>query len=112
MNKKDVIQKEKNKLCELFKNVEENKRILAETTIEQVANLTGELFELYENIKANKSVVVSKKNPSHQLITESAKLYNKYLNTYAVLVKTLNGILEKNVIDAEDDFDEFEKMFE
>ena len=46
------------------------------------------------------------------LITESAKLYNKYLNTHAVLIKTLNGILEKNVIEADDDFDEFEKMFE
>ena len=112
MDKKEVIQKEKDKLTELFKNVEENKRLLAENTIQQAANLTGELFELYENIKQNKSVVVSSKNPSHQLITESAKLWNKYLNTYAVLIKTLNGILEKNVIDAEDDFDEFEKMFE
>lgn len=112
MDKKEVIQKEKDKLSDIFKNVEENKRILAENTIEHAANLTGELFELYQNIEKNKSVVISKNNPSHQLITESAKLYNKYLNTYAVLIKTLNGILEKNVIDAEDDFDEFEKMFE
>lgn len=112
MDKKEVIQKEKDKLTQLFENVEENKRILAENTIQQTANLTGELFELYENIKKSKSVVISKNNPSHQLITESAKLYNKYLNTYAVLIKTLNGILEKNLINADDDFDEFEKMFE
>ena len=112
MDKKEVIQKEKDKLNKIFENVEENKRKLAESTVEQTANLTGELFELYQNIEKNKSVIVSSKNPSHQLITESAKLYNKYLNTHAVLVKTLNGILEKNVIDAEDDFDEFEKMFE
>lgn len=112
MDKKAVIQKEKEKLTNLFKNVEEPKRILAENTIEQTANLTGELFELYQNIEKSKSVVISNKNPSHQLITESAKLWNKYLNTYAVLIKTLNGILEKNVIDADDDFDDFEKMFE
>lgn len=112
MDKKEVIQKEKDKLNKIFDKVEEDKRLLAENTIEQAANLTGELFELYENIKKNKSVVVSNKNPSHQLITESAKLWNKYLNTYAVLIKTLNGILEKNLIDPEDDFDEFEKRFE
>lgn len=112
MDKKEVIQKEKDKLCKIFQNVDEDKRSLAETLIQQAANLTGELFELYQNVEKNKSVVISKNNPSHQLITESAKLYNKYLNTYAVLVKTLNGILEKNVIEADDDFDEFEKMFE
>ena len=112
MDKEDVIQKEKNKLSKIFENVEENKKLLAENTIEQTANLTGELFELYKNIKDNKSVIVSNKNPSHQLITESAKLWNKYLNTYAVLIKTLNGILEKNVIEANDDYEEFEKMFE
>ena len=112
MDKKEVIQKEKNKLKEIFENVEDNKKKLAETTIEQVANLTGELFELYENIKNNKSVVISKNNPSHQLITESAKLWNKYLNTHAVLIKTLNGILEKNLIDPDDDYEEFERQFE
>ena len=110
MDKKEVIQKEKDKLCKIFKNVEENKKKLAESTIEHAANLTGELFELYQNIEKSKSVVISKNNSSHQLITESAKLYNKYLN--AVLIKTLNGILEKNVIETDDDFDEFEKMFE
>ena len=95
MDKKEVIQKEKDKLCKIFQNVDEDKRSLAETLIQQAANLTGELFELYQNIEKNKSVV-----------------YNKYLNTHAVLIKTLNGILEKNVIEADDDFDEFEKMFE
>lgn len=112
MDKKEVIQKEKDKLEEIFKNVEENKRKLAETTIEQAANLKGELFELYKNIENNKSVVISKNNPSHQLITESAKLWNKYLNTHAVLIKTLNGILEKNLVDSDDDYEDFEKMFE
>ncbi len=112
MDKKEVIQKEKDKLNRIFKNVEENKRLLAENTIQQVANLTGELYELYENIKNNKSVIVSKNNPSHQLITESAKLWNKYLNTHAVLIKTLNGILEKNSVEPDDDYEDFEKMFE
>ena len=109
MDKKEVIQKEKDKLTELFKNVEEKKRKLAEKTIEHAANLVGELFELYTNIKQHKSVVVSKNNSAHQLITESAKLYNKYLNTYAVLIKTLNGIMEKNMLDDDDELDEFEK---
>ena len=112
MDKKEVIQKEKNKLKEIFENVEDNKKKLAETTIEQAANLKGELFELYENIENNKSVVISKNNPSHQLITESAKLWNKYLNTYAVLIKTLNSILEKNLIEPDDDYEEFERQFE
>ena len=60
MDKKEVIQKEKDKLCKIFQNVDEDKRSLAETLIQQAANLTGELFELYQNIEKNKSVVISK----------------------------------------------------
>lgn len=112
MKKEEAIKKEKEKLEKVFANIDKNKKELVEQLIDQAANLTGELIELYSNIKKNKSVIVSSKNPAHQLITESAKLYNKYLNTYAVVVKTLNGILEKNLLDENDELDDFEKAYE
>jgi hypothetical protein len=39
--------------------------------------------------------------------TEAGKQYLKNVNSYAVVVKTLNGILSRDAVEGEDAFDEW-----
>ncbi|MNC49750.1 hypothetical protein D3C75_989490 [compost metagenome] len=42
-------------------------------------------------------------NPRMQRTPEAAKQYLKNVNSYSVIIKTLNGILSKNVLEEDDD---------
>ena len=103
MDKKEVIQKEKEKLNKIFGKVDDNTKQLTEKLINQAANLAGELEEIYEIIEKSKSIAIHPQNLNKQKINESAKLYNKYLNTYAVVIKTLYSMLAKTDMEEDDD---------
>jgi hypothetical protein len=52
-----------------------------------------------------------KVHPSHPEIQkpiEAARQYLKNVNSYAVVIKTLNGVLNRNMIEEEDELGEFE----
>ena len=99
------FQKERAKLLEIFKDVDPSKAKLVEGLIEEAA------FIRVENMKLRRTLVETgmvKIHPVHKDIqrpVETARQYRQNVNSYAVLIKTLNGILMKDTVDEDDPFD-------
>lgn len=108
MSKKEIFEKELKKLTEIFQDVEESKRMLVEGLIEDAAFLKAENHELKGILNETGMIKVHPTNPQLQKSTEGAKQYLKNINSYAVVIKTLNGVLNKGVIEDDDDLEEFE----
>lgn len=108
MSKSDVYNLELAKLNEIFKDVEESKRKLVEGLIEDAAFLKAENDILKQVISKTGMVKIHPEFPDMQKQTEAAKQYLKNINSYSVVIKTLNGVLSKNVLDDEEDMSEFE----
>jgi regulator of replication initiation timing len=108
MSKTEVYQQELTKLNEIFKDVEESKRKLVEGLIEDAAFIKAENHFLKEAISKTGMVKVHPNHPELQKPIETAKQYLKNINSYANVVKTLNGVLNKNIIEDEDDLSDFE----
>lgn len=108
MSKSDEFKKELAKLTEIFAEVEPSKRKLVEGLIEDAAFLKAENFILRQQISQTGMVKIHPQHPEIQKPIETAKQYLKNIDSYAVIIKTLNGVLMKNIIEAEDDLDEFE----
>ena len=69
-----------------------------------------QLENTQEQIKKYGAIQVSSKGSQRQ--TEAAKFYTKLVNSYGTVIKTLNTIMGKNMIDDDDEFDEFMKRLE
>ncbi|MBC2722024.1 hypothetical protein [Desulfosporosinus sp.] len=108
MTKLEVQQKELDKLTEIFHDVEDSKRKLIEGLIEDAAFLKAENHVLKQAITETGMVRLHPQHPEIQKPVETAKQYLKNVNTYAVVIKTLNGVLMKNLIEEDDGLDEFE----
>ncbi|GAB6170929.1 hypothetical protein JCM15765_04070 [Paradesulfitobacterium aromaticivorans] len=108
MLKSEVYQKELEKLTEIFRDVDESKRRLVEGLIQDAAFLMSENSVLKETIVQTGMVKIHPQHPDVQKPIETAKQYLKNINSYAVVIKTLNGVLSKNVVDPDDGMDEFE----
>ena len=104
----DVYNKELAKLREIFREVDPSKAQLVEGLIEDAAFLLAENTELRERMAKTGMVEFNPANPKLQRTTEAAKQYLKNVNSYAVVIKTLNGVLSKNMLDPDDGMDEFE----
>lgn len=105
--KKAVFAKELAKLTELFQDVEPTKTKLCEGLIEDAAFLLAENHILKEVINKTGMVKIHPTQPDLQKPTEAAKQYLKNLNSYAVVIKTLNGVLSKDLAEGEDEFAKF-----
>jgi hypothetical protein len=108
MTKQDVYQKELAKLIEIFTEVETSKRKLVEGLIEDAAFLYAESYDLRQSLGLTGMVKVHPQHPDIQKSVESARQYLKNVNSYAVIIKTLNGVLSKNMLEEDDELDEFE----
>lgn len=108
MSKKAIFQKEQEKLSKIFLDVEESKRQLVEGLIDDAAFLKAENHVLKTSLKNTGMVNVHPTNSQLQKPIESARQYLKNVNSYSVIIKTLNGVLNKNIIDDEDDLSDFE----
>ena len=108
MSKSDVYQKELMKLQGIFKDVEASKAQLVEGLIEDAAFLLAENHELRLIIGTTGMVKIHPQHPDIQKSTEAAKQYLKNVNSYAVVIKTLNGVLHKGLMEEEEDMSEFE----
>lgn len=107
MSKQDVYQKELEKLREIFRDVDPPKAQLVQGLIEDAAFLLVENYELRQVISDTGMIKI---HPVHQDIqkpTEAAKQYLKNVNSYAVVIKTLNGVLNKSAIEEDDELEEF-----
>lgn len=108
MSKSEIFQKELLKLTEIFADVEESKKKLVEGLIEDAAFLKSENHKLKEVLREIGMVNFHPQQKHLQKPVEAAKQYLKNVNSYAVIIKTLNGVLNKNIIEDDDDMSEFE----
>jgi regulator of replication initiation timing len=108
MQKSEIFRQELSKLTEIFKDVESSKRQLVEGLLEDAAFLKAENEILKQVIAKTGMVKVHPEYPELQKPTEAGKQYLKNINSYSVVIKTLNGVLSKNIIEDEDDLSDFE----
>lgn len=108
MPRSEIYKKELAKLNEIFSDVEDSKRKLVDGLIEDAAFLKTENNILKKSITETGMVKINPDNSTQQKPIETAKQYLKNINSYAVVIKTLNGILSKNVEDDDDEMSEFE----
>ncbi|MGE4272071.1 MAG: hypothetical protein AB7E31_04275 [Desulfitobacterium sp.] len=109
MDRITVYEEELAKLTEIFQDVDEPKRRLVEGLVQDAAFLMAENYILRQVISKTGMVKIHPEHPDLQKSTEAAKQYMKNVNSYAVVIKTLNGILSKNLLEPDDEFDEFLK---
>lgn len=108
IDKKSIYNAEIEKLHTIFAEVDEPKRELVDGLIQEAAFLYSENAALRESLKNTGMIKVHPNNPQLQKMLPAATQYLKNLNSYAVVIKTLNGILSKNLIEEDDDMEEFE----
>ncbi|MDF2534404.1 MAG: hypothetical protein K0R18_561 [Bacillales bacterium] len=108
MSKSAVYQQELAKLTEIFKDVEDSKRLLVEGLVEDAAFLKAENHVLKEAISKTGMVKIHPDHPDLQKPIETGKQYLKNINSYAVVIKTLNGVLNKNILVDEDELSDYE----
>jgi hypothetical protein len=108
MSKSEIYKQELEKLTEIFADVEESKKKLVEGLIEDAAFLKSQNYVLKKSIEKTDMVKIHPQHPELQKTVESAKQYLKNVNSYSVVIKTLNGVLNKNIIEDEDELSEFE----
>ena len=106
--KQQICAAELAKLTALFQEVEPAKRQLVEGLIEDAAFLFTENWELRQGLQQTGMVKVHPQHPEMQKPIEAARQYLRNANSYAVVIKTLNGVLSKNLLgDEEDELEEY-----
>ena len=110
MSKIKDVQIEYDRLRSLFSSVDPTKAELVDNLINEAAFMRVQLENLQLQIKKYGAVQISSKGSQRQ--TEAAKFYTKLVNSYGTVIKTLNTIMGKNMIDDDDEFDEFMKRLE
>src|SRR5690554_3667787 len=99
------IQLEYERLKALFSSVDSSKSELVDNLINEAAFMRIELDNLKHQIKKYGAIQISSKGNQRQ--TEAAKYYTKLVNSYGTVIKTLNAIMGKNVMDEDDELDKF-----
>ncbi|WP_379136009.1 hypothetical protein [Paenibacillus sp. sgz500958] len=109
MEKSEVYSRELAKLQAIFADVDPSKAQLVEGLLEDAAFLKAENTVLKKALIATGMVKIHPTNPDLQKPVEAARQYLKNVNSYSVIIKTLNSILNKNIIDDDDDdLDDYE----
>ena len=108
MTRQNVYEKELAKLTEIFADIDESKKKLVEGLIQDAAFLYAENYILKQSIDKTGMIKFHPNNPTLQKPLPAAKEYRQNLNSYAVVIKTLNGVLLKKEDDDDEDMDEFE----
>ena len=107
MVKSQEYETELSKLEEIFSDVEPGKKKLVDGLIEDAAFLYAENLRLREVINNTGMVRLHPAIDGLQKPTEAAKMYLKNVNSYAVVIKTLNAVLSKNPMEDDDEFDKW-----
>lgn len=110
MGKIENVQIEYERLRSLFSSVDPTKAELVDNLLNEAAFMRVQLENLQQQIRKYGAVQISSKGTQRQ--TEAAKYYTKLVNSYGNVIKTLNTIMGKNMIDDNDEFDEFMKRLE
>lgn len=110
MGKLNSVSIEYNRLKSLFDSVDQTKAELVDNLLNEAAFMKVQLSNLRTHIQTYGAIQFSTKGAQRQ--TEAAKYYTKLVNSYGTIIKTLNTIIGKNIIDDDDEFDEFMKRLE
>ena len=103
MTKGEVVQRELEKLFDVFKGIDEKQSSLVESLIQDAAFLAGENHVLKESINKTGMVKIHPKHEDIQKIVPASAQYLKNLNAYTIVIKTLSTILNRQVPDDDDD---------
>lgn len=95
--------KELARLREVFAKVDPEKADLVDGLIQDAAFLFAENAELRKVLAQTGTVKIHPDNPNLQKPVEAARQYLKNVGAYAVIIKTLNGVLNKNMLEEDDD---------
>lgn len=107
MDRQKIYNQELEKLQSTFGNVEEGKAKLCQGLIDDAAFIKAENAVLKKIIAKTGTVKIHPDYPDMQKPTEAAKQYLRNVNSYSTVIKTLNTVLNKSVIDEPDAFDAF-----
>jgi len=108
MLKQIVYEEEFAKLIEIFADIDESKKRLVEGLIQDAAFLYAENYEIKEKLNKTGMIKYHPDNLTLQKPLPAAAQYLKNLNSYAVVIRTLNGVLLKKEVNDDEDMDEFE----
>lgn len=110
LNKEQRISKELNKLKRQFKGIDENRKGLAEKSMENAAWMSVTLEDLRETIDAAgpEGLVAVYQNGENQYGTKKSpevEIYNQTLKNYMQIIKQLTDMLPEAVKISKDDKD-------
>ena len=108
MLKQKVYEEELAKLTEVFKDINESKKKLVEGLIQDAAFLYAENYVLKESLNKTGMIKFHPNNPTLQKPLPAAKEYRQNLNSYAVVIRSLDRVLMKDIVEEEDDMGEYE----
>ncbi|MCX0403271.1 zinc-binding protein [Clostridium perfringens] len=97
------IQKEYERLKNLFDGIDENNLSLLDGSLMECARLKVELDDLHEIVKETGLIKFNPNNMSQQKELPVSKLITKVRANYLSYVSRLSGILGKNILDDEED---------
>ncbi|XZL50389.1 zinc-binding protein [Clostridium perfringens] len=97
------IQKEYERLKNLFDGIDENNLSLLDGSLMECARLKVELDDLHEIVKETGLIKFNPNNMSQQKELPVSKLITKVRANYLSYVSRLSGILGKNILDDDDD---------
>lgn len=99
------VYEEYERLKKLFINVDESKAELVDELLKKASFLKSELDVL--EIKIEKYGAIETSNKGNVRESIYYKTYLQTINVYQSIIRTLNTIMGKNVVDPDDEFDEF-----
>lgn len=102
------VQKEYERLKELFANCEENQLTLVDGTIWEAARLRVELNNLNKIVAKTGLVKVNPNNPAMQKELPVSKMIVKVRANYLNYISKLSNILGKSIIEEEDELSDYE----
>jgi hypothetical protein len=98
MDKKEAYKKELNKLNDLFIDVDESTKQLAEGLILEAAFLFAENFYLRSILESTGMVKINPNNPLQQKTLPLASEYRKNLNSYTTVIKSLESFYKRRLM--------------
>ncbi|MDM0517632.1 zinc-binding protein [Clostridium perfringens] len=97
------IQKEYERLKNLFDGIDENNLSLLDGSLMECARLKVELDDLHEIVKETGLIKFNPNNLTQQKELPVSKLITKVRANYLSYVSKLSGILGKNILDDDED---------
>lgn len=102
------IEKEYQRIKELFKDCDESQLALLDGSFWECARLRIELDKLHDIVKLSGLVKVNPSNPSQQKELPVSKMIVKIRANYLNYIAKLSNILGKNITDEDDELGDYE----